>query len=296
MNSPPRNTPYSSPSWSPPLSAMRSSRAAWSRSGPSTSITSACSGHALLNPYVIGGTILLIGFFAAYMTRSQLGRPHLRHARHRLRLRHDRPAQPLTGCTSTSPLTAGLASLLIVCAVGFVAGGPSRTDTGESPARTRPAVPVPGTPPARPRRTRARASTRQTPETRPYDAPSSSPAPGAIAAVAAMAIAGEVLIAAGMRRIGDLDLVRATPACPAPSASSSPTHSSLSAPSAWPSTSSPCSTPCRIVDLSLAAPATASFTYVGNAIAARIFLRENVDRRRWLATGFVCVGVFLLTK
>ncbi len=36
--------------------------------GPVTSITSACSGHALLNPYILGGTILLIGFFAAYMT------------------------------------------------------------------------------------------------------------------------------------------------------------------------------------------------------------------------------------
>jgi drug/metabolite transporter (DMT)-like permease len=50
------------------------------------------------------------------------------------------------------------------------------------------------------------------------------------------------------------------------------------------------------VDLSLAAPGIASFTYVGNAVAAKIFLHENVDRRRWLATIFVCIGVFLLTK
>jgi len=42
------------------------------------------------------------------------------------------------------------------------------------------------------------------------------------------------------------------------------------------------------------APATASLTYIGNAFAAKIFLHENVDRRRWLAAGFVVVGVILL--
>jgi len=51
-----------------------------------------------------------------------------------------------------------------------------------------------------------------------------------------------------------------------------------------------------VVDLSLAAPATASLTYVGNAAAAKVFLRENVDRRRWLAVLFVCIGVVLLAK
>jgi drug/metabolite transporter (DMT)-like permease len=49
-----------------------------------------------------------------------------------------------------------------------------------------------------------------------------------------------------------------------------------------------------IVDLSLAAPAIASLTYVGNAIAAKLVLGENVDRRRWLAVLFVCVGVVLI--
>jgi drug/metabolite transporter (DMT)-like permease len=51
-----------------------------------------------------------------------------------------------------------------------------------------------------------------------------------------------------------------------------------------------------VVDVSLAAPATASLTYIGNAFAAKFFLKENVDRRRWLAAVFVCVGVFLLSK
>lgn len=49
-----------------------------------------------------------------------------------------------------------------------------------------------------------------------------------------------------------------------------------------------------IAQLSLAAPAIGAFTYIGNAISAKYFLRENVDRRRWLATLFVAIGVILL--
>jgi drug/metabolite transporter (DMT)-like permease len=48
-------------------------------------------------------------------------------------------------------------------------------------------------------------------------------------------------------------------------------------------------------DLSLIGPATAALTFVSNAIAAKFFLHENVDRRRWFATIFVCCGVLLLT-
>jgi len=48
-------------------------------------------------------------------------------------------------------------------------------------------------------------------------------------------------------------------------------------------------------DVSLVGPAAASLTFVGNACAARIFLHENVDKRRWMAALFVAGGVFLLT-
>jgi len=51
-----------------------------------------------------------------------------------------------------------------------------------------------------------------------------------------------------------------------------------------------------VADLSLAAPAIAALTYIGNAFAAKIFLRENVDGRRWLATMFVAFGVALLSR
>ncbi|MGA2537090.1 MAG: EamA family transporter, partial [Terracidiphilus sp.] len=48
------------------------------------------------------------------------------------------------------------------------------------------------------------------------------------------------------------------------------------------------------LNLSLVAPASASLTLVTNAIAGKIFLKENVDRRRWTAAVLVCVGVYLL--
>ena len=47
-------------------------------------------------------------------------------------------------------------------------------------------------------------------------------------------------------------------------------------------------------DVSLVAPAAASLTFVGNAIAARIFLHERVDRRRWMAALLVAGGVAML--
>ena len=49
-------------------------------------------------------------------------------------------------------------------------------------------------------------------------------------------------------------------------------------------------------DVSLVAPAAASLTFVTNAVAARIFLKENVDRRRWIAALFVAAGVSLLAR
>jgi drug/metabolite transporter (DMT)-like permease len=47
-------------------------------------------------------------------------------------------------------------------------------------------------------------------------------------------------------------------------------------------------------DVSLVAPAAASLTFIGNAIAAKVFLHERVDRRRWIAAMLVAAGVALL--
>jgi len=47
-------------------------------------------------------------------------------------------------------------------------------------------------------------------------------------------------------------------------------------------------------DVSLVGPAAASLTFIGNAFAAKLFLHEKVDRRRWMAALFVAGGVALL--
>jgi drug/metabolite transporter (DMT)-like permease len=47
-------------------------------------------------------------------------------------------------------------------------------------------------------------------------------------------------------------------------------------------------------DVSLVGPAAASLTFIGNAFAAKLFLHERVDRRRWMAALLVAAGVALL--
>jgi drug/metabolite transporter (DMT)-like permease len=47
-------------------------------------------------------------------------------------------------------------------------------------------------------------------------------------------------------------------------------------------------------DLSLVVPASTSLTFITNAVAARIFLHERVDQRRWIAALLVAGGVVLL--
>jgi drug/metabolite transporter (DMT)-like permease len=121
----------------------------------------------------------------------------------------------------------------------------------------------------------------------------------AILTVAALAITGEVLIAAAMRRLGDLDHLRTRPGL---LGYLGPIRAVLSSPLFLIGALSMALNffamlyTLSIVDLSLAAPATASLTFIGNAAAAKIFLRENVDHRRWLAVIFVSIGVVLLAK
>jgi drug/metabolite transporter (DMT)-like permease len=47
-------------------------------------------------------------------------------------------------------------------------------------------------------------------------------------------------------------------------------------------------------DVSKMVPASASLTFVSNAATAKFYLKENVDRRRWIAALFVAGGVALL--
>lgn len=126
----------------------------------------------------------------------------------------------------------------------------------------------------------------------PHDAGAES---AMIAVIVVSATAGDVLIASAMRTIGDLDVIKAKRGLrgAALAVLSSPrflfgvgflTVSFFSLLFAL-----------SRANLSLIAPASASLAFVTNAVAAKIFLKENVDRRRWIAAALVCAGVALMT-
>ena len=117
-----------------------------------------------------------------------------------------------------------------------------------------------------------------------------------IFAVVVTATAGDILIAGGMRKLGDLDDIRAR------SGLSGTIKAVLSSPMFVGGIGCMSLSFFSLLfalsgaDLSLIAPATASLTFITTAAAAKVFLKENVDRRRWLAALFVCVGVALLAQ
>jgi len=117
-----------------------------------------------------------------------------------------------------------------------------------------------------------------------------------IITVAATAVAGDVLTAGAMRNIGDLDIIRAK------SGLGGAIRAVISSPMFLLGVLSMAASFFSLlftlsnVELSLAAPASASLTFLGNAFAAKLFLKENVNPRRWMAALFVCAGVFLLSK
>ena len=120
---------------------------------------------------------------------------------------------------------------------------------------------------------------------------------GSIAAVVITAVAGDILTAHAMRHIGDLDEIRAraglggaiVAVISEPRFAFGVCAMSLSFFSLLFALAPP-------APVSLIAPATGSLTYIGNAIVAKYFLKENVNRRRWIAAVLVCVGVYLLHK
>ncbi|MGB6192061.1 MAG: EamA family transporter [Terracidiphilus sp.] len=128
----------------------------------------------------------------------------------------------------------------------------------------------------------------------PVSAPGPWAAAAMIAAIVLSSTTGEVLTAAAMKSIGDLDeirahsglkgAIRAVVTCPLFFAGVGFLALAFFA----------LLFALSYLDLSLVAPASASLTLVTNAVAAKIFLKENVDRRRWTAAVLVCVGVYFL--
>ncbi len=131
-------------------------------------------------------------------------------------------------------------------------------------------------------------------------APIPGPQPGVwtsvamIAAIVLSSTTGEVLTAAAMKSIGDLDVIRAQ------SGMKGAIRAVVTCPFFFAGVGFLALSFFSLLfalnhlSLSLVAPASASLTLVTNAVAGKIFLKENVDRRRWAAAVLVCVGVYLL--
>ncbi len=118
----------------------------------------------------------------------------------------------------------------------------------------------------------------------------------AILFVAVIAVAGEVLIASGMHELGDLDNIRAVHGLGGTIAAVLTNMRFVAGALCMALNFFAMLFALSIAELSLAGPAIAGLTYIGNAVAAKIFLRENVNRRRWIAVTFVTIGVVLLTR
>ena len=117
---------------------------------------------------------------------------------------------------------------------------------------------------------------------------------GAILAVASGSVIGDVLLARAMKQVGDVGVLRrqsgawmvvqrtaGNPNFLLGIVAMTVAFFSLLVALSW-------------GDLSLVAPAAASLTFIGNAFAAKVFLHERVDQRRWIAALLVAGGVALL--
>jgi drug/metabolite transporter (DMT)-like permease len=117
---------------------------------------------------------------------------------------------------------------------------------------------------------------------------------GAIAVLVAASTAGDVLLSLVMKRMGDLGELRRRLGLAQVAkrislqglfwvaiACMTVAFFSLLVALSW-------------ADVSLVAPAGTSLTFLTTALAAKLFLNENVDRRRWLSAILVGVGVALL--
>lgn len=115
-----------------------------------------------------------------------------------------------------------------------------------------------------------------------------------IATITLTSSAGEVLMAGAMKSIGDLDDIRAR------SGMKGAIKAVVTCPLFFIGIFFMAAAFFSLLfalnhmDLSLVGPAAASLTLVCSTIAAKFFLKENVDRRRWAAAVLVCIGVYFL--
>jgi drug/metabolite transporter (DMT)-like permease len=118
----------------------------------------------------------------------------------------------------------------------------------------------------------------------------------AIAVMVLSSSAGDILLSSAMKRIGDLDELRARHGILAVITRVVSDKQFLLALGCMTLAFFSLLTALSWGDASLVAPASASLTFLVSAVMAKIFLKEAVDRRRWISALLVCLGVALLTQ
>jgi multidrug transporter EmrE-like cation transporter len=118
----------------------------------------------------------------------------------------------------------------------------------------------------------------------------------AIALMVLASSAGDVILSSAMKRIGDLGELRARHGLVAVITRVISDKQFLLALTCMTLAFFSLLTALSWGDASLVAPASASLTFLVSAVMAKVFLKEDVDRRRWVSAALVCIGVALLTQ
>lgn len=106
---------------------------------------------------------------------------------------------------------------------------------------------------------------------------------------------GDLLLTRTMRRVGDVDLVRKQAGV------FGVVQAVLAKPSFYASLLCMAAgffsllAALSLIDLSIVIPASSSLTFLANLLGAKLFLKEHVNLRRWIAGTVVICGVILLT-
>lgn len=105
---------------------------------------------------------------------------------------------------------------------------------------------------------------------------------------------GDLLMARAMRQVGDVDLLRKQ------AGMLGVVRSVLAKPSFYGAFLCMAASffslliALSLIDLSIVIPASSSLTFLATLVGAKLYLKEHVDRRRWIAGIVVTCGIILL--
>ncbi len=116
----------------------------------------------------------------------------------------------------------------------------------------------------------------------------------AVATIVSASTAGDVLLSHAMKQVGDVSELRRRKGFLALAGTVLRTPTFLLGVTAMATAFYAMLFGLSWADVSLVVPASTSLTFVTNAVAAKFFLHERVDHRRWLAALLVAGGVVLL--